>query len=171
MKTAGFGRDEMVLCTKAGYLTPDGGMPADPNEYFFSRVHSAGGTDRKRHRWRRALHDAEIPEKSAGTQLAEHGKWIAWTFFYLHKSGDAAWDIPKADFLERGERGVYISGIGGGGGELQYYGVATWNAFRQEPQAGDAMQLAETGCRSHRKIAGGRQSDSGFRCNCHLTWG
>src|SRR5215475_9161530 len=31
----GISRDEIVLCTKGGYLTPDGSMPADTNEYFF----------------------------------------------------------------------------------------------------------------------------------------
>ncbi len=31
----GFEREEIVVCTKGGYLTPDGTMPADPNEYFF----------------------------------------------------------------------------------------------------------------------------------------
>jgi hypothetical protein len=31
----GFPREEIVLCTKGGYLTPDGSMPADPNDYFF----------------------------------------------------------------------------------------------------------------------------------------
>src|SRR5499427_5364136 len=31
----GFSREEIVLCTKGGYLTPDGAMPADPNQYFF----------------------------------------------------------------------------------------------------------------------------------------
>src|SRR5205823_14996587 len=30
----GFTREEIVVCTKGGYLTPDGSMPADPNEYF-----------------------------------------------------------------------------------------------------------------------------------------
>lgn len=30
----GFSRDEMVLCTKAGFLTPNGEMPADPDDYF-----------------------------------------------------------------------------------------------------------------------------------------
>src|SRR5271155_5880301 len=30
----GYSRDEIVLCTKAGFLTPDGEMPADPNAYF-----------------------------------------------------------------------------------------------------------------------------------------
>jgi len=31
----GFARDEFILCTKGGYLTPDGSMPSDPNEYFY----------------------------------------------------------------------------------------------------------------------------------------
>ena len=30
----GLSRDEIVLCTKAGFLTPDGEMPDDANEYF-----------------------------------------------------------------------------------------------------------------------------------------
>src|SRR5580692_7041513 len=30
----GFSRDQIVVCTKAGFLTPDGEMPADPNTYF-----------------------------------------------------------------------------------------------------------------------------------------
>lgn len=30
----GFSREEIVLCTKAGFLTPDGEMPVDANEYF-----------------------------------------------------------------------------------------------------------------------------------------
>src|SRR5260370_26642511 len=31
----GFQREEIVVCTKGGYLTPDGALPADPNAYFF----------------------------------------------------------------------------------------------------------------------------------------
>src|SRR5271169_3507420 len=30
----GFSRDEIVLCTKAGFLTPDGEMPDDAADYF-----------------------------------------------------------------------------------------------------------------------------------------
>src|SRR5208337_1180242 len=35
LATKGFSRDEVVLCTKGGYLTPDGSLPSDPNDYFF----------------------------------------------------------------------------------------------------------------------------------------
>src|SRR5690242_20401127 len=31
----GFAREEFVVCTKGGYLSPDGAMPSDPNEYFY----------------------------------------------------------------------------------------------------------------------------------------
>src|SRR5215813_9735900 len=31
----GFFREELIICTKAGYLTPDGKMPSDPNDYFY----------------------------------------------------------------------------------------------------------------------------------------
>jgi len=30
----GFAREEMVICTKGGFLTPDGDMPSDASEYF-----------------------------------------------------------------------------------------------------------------------------------------
>ena len=38
----GFSRDELVLCTKGGYLTPEGAMPGDPNEYFFKEYIQPG---------------------------------------------------------------------------------------------------------------------------------
>src|SRR6476659_10936751 len=31
LASRGFSRDELVLCTKAGFLTPDATMPSDPN--------------------------------------------------------------------------------------------------------------------------------------------
>src|SRR5258706_16414449 len=30
----GFSREELVVCTKGGFLTPDSDMPGDANEYF-----------------------------------------------------------------------------------------------------------------------------------------
>ena len=30
----GYSREELVICTKGGFLTPDGEMPADASEYF-----------------------------------------------------------------------------------------------------------------------------------------
>ncbi|MGH9866022.1 MAG: aldo/keto reductase, partial [Candidatus Acidiferrales bacterium] len=38
----GIARDEMVICTKGGYLSPDGSMPEDANEYFFKEYIQPG---------------------------------------------------------------------------------------------------------------------------------
>src|SRR5258708_26655651 len=38
----GFEREEIVVCTKGGYLTPDRAMPTDPNEYFFRQYIQPG---------------------------------------------------------------------------------------------------------------------------------
>jgi aryl-alcohol dehydrogenase-like predicted oxidoreductase len=40
-------------------------------------------------------------------------------------------------------------------GEIQYYGMATWNGFRQDARARDAMQLGEI-TQIAQEIAGGR---------------
>jgi aryl-alcohol dehydrogenase-like predicted oxidoreductase len=46
LETKGIARDELILCTKAGYLTPDGDMPGDPNSFenTFSRAYSTRKT-------------------------------------------------------------------------------------------------------------------------------
>src|SRR5215470_16299342 len=42
LEEKGFPRDQVVLCTKAGYLTPDGRLPSDPNRYFFDEYIQRG---------------------------------------------------------------------------------------------------------------------------------
>jgi len=36
-----------VVCTKGGYLTPDGAMPADANRYFFDEYIQRGCSRRR----------------------------------------------------------------------------------------------------------------------------
>ncbi len=38
----GFAREEILICTKAGFLTPDGDTPADTNDYFLREYISKG---------------------------------------------------------------------------------------------------------------------------------
>ena len=64
-------------------------------------------------------------------------------------------DVPKADFLERIRDAFTFLESAVVAGEIQYYGVATWNAFRQEASARDSMQLAEL-VQIAQEIAGGR---------------
>jgi aryl-alcohol dehydrogenase-like predicted oxidoreductase len=154
LKTAGFGRDEMVLCTKAGYLTPDGGMPADPNEYFFREYIQPGVLTAKDIVGGGHCMTPKFLKNQLGRSLRNMGVDCV-DVFYLHNPETQLADIPKADFLERVREAFTFLESAVVAGELQYYGVATWNAFRQEPQAGDAMQLAEL-VQIAQEIAGGR---------------
>jgi aryl-alcohol dehydrogenase-like predicted oxidoreductase len=75
--------------------------------------------------------------------------------FYLHNPETQLSEIPKADFLELIREAFTFLESAIVAGEIQYYGVATWNAFRQEATAQDAMQLAEL-VQIAQEIAGGR---------------
>src|SRR5262249_44190984 len=42
LEDKGYAREQIVVCTKAGYLTPDAKLPADPNRYFFEEYIQRG---------------------------------------------------------------------------------------------------------------------------------
>ena len=65
----GFAREELMICTKGGFLTPDGEMPADANEYF-NREYGHGYLARGRCGCRVPLDSATFYCRSNRTQQA-----------------------------------------------------------------------------------------------------
>jgi len=128
----GFTRDEIVVCTKAGYLTPDGAMPADPNRYFFAEYIQKGVFTAK--------------DIAAGchcmtpayleNQLARSLKNLG--VVSIHRT-----EVSKQDFLKRVKEAFGFLESAAARGQIQFYGMATWNGFRQAKSARDAMQLSE----------------------------
>jgi aryl-alcohol dehydrogenase-like predicted oxidoreductase len=150
----GIAREELVLCTKAGYLTPDGGMPADPNEYFFREYIQPGVLTAKDIVGGGHCMTPRFLKNQLGRSLRNMGVDCV-DVFYLHNPETQLGEIPKADFLERVREAFTFLEAAVAAGEIQYYGVATWNAFRQEAQTRDALQLAEL-TQIAQEIAGGR---------------
>lgn len=138
----GFSRDEIVVCTKGGYLTPDNDMPADPNRYFFEEYIQkgvftakdiAGGCHCMTPRYlenqlRRSL-------KNLGVDCID--------VYYLHNPETQLGEVPRAEFAKRVKDCFEYLEKATADGKIQYYGIATWNGFRQESKAKDAMQLGE----------------------------
>ena len=138
----GFARDEIVVCTKGGYLTPDGSMPADPNRYFFEEYLQKGVFSAKdvaagshcmtprylENQLRRSL-------KNLGVDCID--------VYYLHNPETQLTEIAKPEFLKRVREAFEFLESAVARNWIQYYGMATWNGFRQEKTARDAMQLAE----------------------------
>jgi aryl-alcohol dehydrogenase-like predicted oxidoreductase len=148
----GIGREEFVLCTKGGYLTPDGAMPSDPTEYFyreyiqpgiFSPNDLVGGSHCMTPRF--LENQLERSLRNLGVECID--------VYYLHNPESQLSEVSRPDFLERVRDAFIFLESAAASGKIQFYGMATWNGFRQEARARDAMQLPELATLAH-DIAG-----------------
>jgi aryl-alcohol dehydrogenase-like predicted oxidoreductase len=138
----GFARGEFVLCTKGGYLTPDGSMPSDPNEYFY-REYIQPGTFKPNEIVQgshcmtpRFLEDQlERSLRNLGVDSID--------VYYLHNPETELNEVSRPDFMERVRDAFIYLESAAAAGKIQFYGAATWNGFRQESTARESLQLAE----------------------------
>jgi len=142
LSSGGFSREELVICTKGGYLTPDGSMPADPNEYFFREYIRPGIFSAKDIAAGSHCMTPRYLENQLDRSLRNMG--IACVdVYYLHNPETQLGEVAKPEFLKRIREAFVFLESAASQGKLQYYGLATWNGFRQNAQAPGAMQLAE----------------------------
>jgi len=149
----GFTREEIVVCTKGGYLTPDGSMPADPNEYFFREYIQHGIFSAKDLAAGSHCMTPKFLKDQLGRSLRNLGVECV-DVYYLHNPETQLSEIAKPDFLQRLRAAFEFLESAVEAGEIRYYGMATWNGFRQDPRAQDAMQLGEV-AQIAQEIAGG----------------
>ncbi|MGB9433848.1 MAG: aldo/keto reductase [Candidatus Acidiferrum sp.] len=138
----GITRDEIVVCTKGGYLTPDGSMPADPNRYFFEEYLHKGIFSAKDIAVGSHCMTAPFLENQLGRSL-KNLQVDCIDVYYLHNPETQLTEITGAEFLKRVREAFVFLESAVDGHKIQYYGMATWNGFRQERSARDAMQLAQ----------------------------
>jgi aryl-alcohol dehydrogenase-like predicted oxidoreductase len=150
----GFEREEIIVCTKGGYLTPDSSMPADPNEYFFREYIQPGIFSAKDIAAGSHCLTPKFLKNQLGRSLKNIGVECV-DVYYLHNPETQLSEVPKEEFLNRVREAFTFLESAVEAGEIQYYGLATWNGFRQDARARDAMQLGEM-VQIAQEIAGGR---------------
>jgi aryl-alcohol dehydrogenase-like predicted oxidoreductase len=150
----GFEREEIVVCTKGGYLTPDGAMPGDPNEYFFREYIQPGVFTAKDIAAGSHCMTPKFLKNQLGRSLKNLGVECV-DVYYLHNPETQLSEVSKEEFLNRVREAFTFLESAVDAGEIQYYGMATWNGFRQDANARDAMQLGEI-TQIAQEIAGGR---------------
>jgi aryl-alcohol dehydrogenase-like predicted oxidoreductase len=138
----GYAREEFVVCTKGGYLTPDGSMPSDPNDYFFReyiqpRILTPNDIVGGSH-----CMTPRFLENQLGRSLKNLGLDCI-DVYYLHNPESQLGEISRPDFHERIRDAFVFFESMVQAGKIKFYGMATWNGFRQEARARDAMQLPE----------------------------
>jgi len=149
----GFSREEIALCTKGGYLTPDGALPPDPNEYFFREYIQKGIFGAKDLAAGSHCMTPKFLKDQLGRSLKNLGVECV-DIYYLHNPETQLSEVPKPEFLTRVREACEFLESAVDAGEIRYYGMATWNGFRQDAQARDAMQLGEI-VQLAQEIAGG----------------
>jgi len=142
LATKEFSRDEIVVCTKGGYLTPDGSMPEDTTEYFLREYIQPGIFTPKdlvagSHCMTPRFLENQLARSLRNLQLD------CIDVYYLHNPETQLTEVSRPDFLERVRDAFIYLESAADAGKIQFYGMATWNGFRQEAKMRDAMQLAE----------------------------
>ena len=138
----GITRDEIVVCTKGGYLTPDGTMPADPNQYFFEEYLQKGIFSAKDIAAGSHCMTPRFLENQLGKSL-KNLQVDCIDVYYLHNPETQLSEIAGAEFLKRVREAFVFLESAVARDKIQFYGMATWNGFRQEKSARDAMQVEQ----------------------------
>jgi aryl-alcohol dehydrogenase-like predicted oxidoreductase len=136
----GFSREEFVICTKAGFLTPDSDMPDDPNAYFVSEYFQPG------------IFRAEeiaagchcMAPKFLHNQLERSRKNLGLEcidVFYLHNPETQLGEVSAQGFARRIKEAFEFLESAVEEGKIGAYGLATWNGFREEPRARGYLSL------------------------------
>lgn len=138
----GYAREEIVLCTKAGFLTPDGAMSDNLDEYFaeeylereiFRPEDIAAGCHCMAPRYLEDQLDRSLA--NLGVSCVD--------VFYLHNPETQLTEVPAEEFHRRMREAFAFMESAVKAGKIGAYGLATWNAFRENVQSPGYMSLPE----------------------------
>lgn len=139
---SGFSREEIVLCTKAGFLTPDGEMPTDASDYFlsefvqrgiFGQEDIAGGCHCMTPAY--LADQLDRSRKNLGVEAID--------VFYIHNPETQLDDVPRPEFLKRVSAAFEFCESAVREGKISFYGMATWNGFRQDSGSRGHLSIQE----------------------------
>ncbi len=142
LRESGLPRDQVVLCTKGGYLPFDGGRPADVRAYFeetFLRPGILGADEIVAgcHSLAPRYLDDQIDRsrRNLGVECID--------LYYVHNPETQLGEVPRAEFHRRLRRAFAALERACAGGRIAAYGAATWSSLRLEPEAEEYLSLAE----------------------------
>ena len=145
-------RDEVAICTKAGYLTYDETVPADPRRYFLEEYIDAGIIPRDE--LVGGMHciapsylrnQLERSRRNLGVETVD--------IFYLHNPEQQLGEVSADTFYERLRRAFVALEEEAAAGKIRVYGTATWNGYRQGASTREHLDLAQI-ARIAREVGG-----------------
>jgi aryl-alcohol dehydrogenase-like predicted oxidoreductase len=137
-----FGRDEVFVATKGGYIPFDGEMPRDPAAYFTETYlrpgivppdEVVGGAHCMAPRF---LAD-QIDKSRANLGLD------TIDLYYLHNPESQLEAVDRGEFTRRLRAAFETFEEAVAAGKIARYGTATWNGYREPPDAPGLLMLAD----------------------------
>jgi aryl-alcohol dehydrogenase-like predicted oxidoreductase len=149
---SGFTREEMIICTKGGYLPFDGAPPRDVRGYIEDRfiktgIASWGDIAGGSHCMTPRYLDNQLQQSLRNLNLD------CVDVYYVHNPEFQLSAVPQNEFWQRLRAAFEFLEQAVTDRRIKYYGVATWNGFRDEPDSG-AYHSLETMVELAREIAG-----------------
>lgn len=142
VETGSVQRDELIVCSKAGYLTYDGTVPSDPRHYFVEEYIATGLVPREElvggmHCMAPAYlrNQLERSRRNLGVETID--------IFYLHNPEQQLAEITREAFYERLRGAFGALEEEAAAGRIRVYGTATWNGYRQDATSQEYLDLAQ----------------------------
>jgi aryl-alcohol dehydrogenase-like predicted oxidoreductase len=135
-------RDEVVVASKAGFLTFDGARPADPRAYFQRALIDTGLLD-----WQDIVAGCHsLAPRYLRAAIAQSRRNLGLEtidIYYLHNPETQLEEIEPAPFAARMRAAFEVLEEECQGGAIGCYGLATWSGFRVPPTQPGHLSMAE----------------------------
>lgn len=158
-------RDEVIVCSKAGYLPFDGAYPADARRWLHETYVASGLVDATDvvggHAMAPAYLRHQLDRSRANLGLDRID------VYYLHNPESQLAALPRREVMARIGAAFGVLEEAVAAGKIGAYGVATWNAFRVARGERDALDLAELVALATR-AAGGTHHLRAVQLPCNL---
>lgn len=134
-------RDEIIIATKGGFIPFDGEPPRDARGWVIENIINTGAA-RPEDLVGSHCMAASYLEHQMSQSLRNLGLETI-DIYYIHNPESQLDQIDRSRFLERVRAAFEFLESAVTDGRIRFYGTATWNGYRQSPEARDYLSLAE----------------------------
>ena len=157
----GFQRDEIFLCSKNGFISPDAARQTEDFRQWFRQTYLDTGVIQPQdvaggmHCMAPAYLKDQLQRSldNLGVETID--------LMYLHNAAESQMpEVGRVEFMHRLQRAFEAYEQARADGKIRYYGLATWNCFRVEPEANNEYLSLESVVHLAEQVGG---PDHGFR--------
>lgn len=134
-------RDEVIVCTKGGFIPYDETAPEDPRQYIFETYLEPGIARQEDFVGSHCMapgylqHELDQSLQNLGLDCVD--------VYYVHNPETQLQAVTRETFRNRLRAAFETLEAAVAAGKMRRYGVATWNAFRRQPTDHDYLSLNE----------------------------